>query len=73
MTTREAAFRESHVKENDVMFKTIGSSDNAANTYVINEVISKAKANNSTNPEQPFFQRKKSCPGWDLNPRLSAF
>ena len=42
-------------------------------TYVINEVISKAKANNSTNPEQPFFQRKKSCPGWDLNPRLSAF
>ena len=34
---------------------------------VINEVISKAKANNSTNPEQPFFQRKKSCPGWDSN------
>ena len=27
--------------------------------YVINEVINKAKANNSTNPEQPFFQRKK--------------
>ena len=32
------------------------------------EVISKAKANNSTNPEEPFFQRKKSCPGWDSNP-----
>ena len=35
--------------------------------YVINEVISKAKANNSTDPEQPFFQRKKELPGWDVH------
>ena len=34
MTTREAAIRESNVKENDVMFRTICSSDNAANTCV---------------------------------------
>ena len=30
---------------------------------VVNEVIYKAKAHNLTNPEQPFFQRKKSFPG----------
>ena len=34
ITTREAAIRESHVKENDVIFRTICSSDNAANTGV---------------------------------------
>ena len=36
-------------------------------SYVINEVISKAKTNNSTNPEQPF-KEKRAALGGILNP-----
>ena len=36
--------------------------------YVINEVICKAKANNSTNPEQPFFSKKKELPWVGFEP-----
>ena len=42
--------------------------------YVINEVISKAKANNSTNPEQPFFLlKKKELPWVGFEPTTLCF
>ena len=49
------------------------SMERCIRAYVINEVISKAKANGSTNPEQPFFSKNKELPWVGFEPTTLRF